>query len=74
MIELPDTKMELITRKPVYPTDEEYERNPRSKSAKLRAARRNKKELKNIVLIHKKTPRGVLFFLCLCRNDDSDVL
>ena len=40
VIELPDTKMELITRKPVYPTDEEYERNPRSKSAKLRAARR----------------------------------
>jgi len=40
VIELPDTKMELITRKPVYPTDEEYERNPRSKSAKLRAAKR----------------------------------
>jgi len=40
VIELPDTKMELITRKPVYPTDEEYERNPRSKSAKLRAARK----------------------------------
>jgi len=40
VIELPDTKMELITRKPLYPTDQEYERNPRSKSAKLRAARK----------------------------------
>ncbi len=40
VIDLPDTKMELITRKPVYPTDQEYERNPRSKSAKLRAARK----------------------------------
>jgi 16S rRNA (cytosine1402-N4)-methyltransferase len=40
VIDLPDTKMELITRKPVYPSDQEYERNPRSKSAKLRAARK----------------------------------
>ena len=40
VIDLPDTMMELITRKPVYPSDQEYERNPRSKSAKLRAARK----------------------------------
>lgn len=33
-----DTRLELITRKPVYPTEAEYERNSRSKSAKLRAA------------------------------------
>ncbi|MCF7930868.1 MAG: 16S rRNA (cytosine(1402)-N(4))-methyltransferase RsmH [Acholeplasmataceae bacterium] len=34
------SKMEIITRKPVYPSLDEYERNPRSKSAKLRAARK----------------------------------
>ena len=34
------SKMEVITRKPVYPLQDEYERNPRSKSAKLRAARK----------------------------------
>ncbi len=34
------SKMEIITRKPVYPSEEEYQRNPRSKSAKLRAARK----------------------------------
>jgi len=35
-----DIKFEVITRKPVYPTDEEYERNSRSRSAKLRALKR----------------------------------
>ncbi len=35
-----DTQMELITRKPVYPSEAEYEKNSRSKSAKLRAARK----------------------------------
>jgi 16S rRNA (cytosine1402-N4)-methyltransferase len=36
-----DTSLtEILTKKPVYPTDEEYLRNPRSKSAKLRALRR----------------------------------
>ncbi|MFH0767530.1 MAG: 16S rRNA (cytosine(1402)-N(4))-methyltransferase RsmH [Bacillota bacterium] len=34
------SKMEVLTKKPVYPTDDEYQRNPRSKSAKLRAARK----------------------------------
>lgn len=34
------SKMEIITRKPVYPSEDEYQRNPRSKSAKLRAARK----------------------------------
>lgn len=37
---LPDTKTEVITRKPVYPTDAEIERNSRAKSAKLRALKR----------------------------------
>lgn len=33
-------KTEVLTRKPVYPTDEEMNQNPRSKSAKLRALKR----------------------------------
>jgi len=35
-----EAKMELVVRKPVYPSDLEYERNSRSKSAKLRAIRK----------------------------------
>jgi len=34
------SKTEVITRKPVYPSEEEITHNPRSKSAKLRALRR----------------------------------
>jgi 16S rRNA (cytosine1402-N4)-methyltransferase len=32
-------KLEILTKKPLVPSDEEVERNPRSRSAKLRAAR-----------------------------------
>ena len=35
-----ETKWEVLTRKPVSPSTEEMERNPRSRSAKLRAAMR----------------------------------
>jgi 16S rRNA (cytosine1402-N4)-methyltransferase len=35
-----EADFEVITRKPVYPTEEEYLRNPRSKSAKLRALKK----------------------------------
>lgn len=35
-----DSDLEILTRKPIYPSEEEYERNSRSKSAKLRALRR----------------------------------
>jgi 16S rRNA (cytosine1402-N4)-methyltransferase len=31
---------EILTKKPIYPSEDEYEQNPRSKSAKLRALRR----------------------------------
>lgn len=37
---LPDTKTEVITRKPVYPSDAEITMNSRAKSAKLRALKR----------------------------------
>jgi 16S rRNA (cytosine1402-N4)-methyltransferase len=33
-------ELQLLTRKPVTATDEEIDRNPRSRSAKLRAAER----------------------------------
>jgi 16S rRNA (cytosine1402-N4)-methyltransferase len=35
-----EADFEVITRKPIYPTEDEYLRNPRSKSAKLRALRK----------------------------------
>jgi 16S rRNA (cytosine1402-N4)-methyltransferase len=34
------SKLEILTRKPIYPSEAEYERNSRSKSAKLRVAKR----------------------------------
>jgi 16S rRNA (cytosine1402-N4)-methyltransferase len=37
---LPDTKTEVITRKPIYPSEAELARNSRAKSAKLRALKR----------------------------------
>ena len=38
------TPFEIITRKAVVPTAEELERNPRSRSAKLRAAAKRENE------------------------------
>jgi 16S rRNA (cytosine1402-N4)-methyltransferase len=35
-----DERLDVITRKPVIPADAEMERNPRARSAKLRAAQR----------------------------------
>lgn len=35
-----ESDLEILTKKPIYPTQEEMERNSRSKSAKLRALRR----------------------------------
>ncbi len=35
-----DVRLEVITRKPIVPTDEERKTNPRARSAKLRCARR----------------------------------
>ncbi|MCR3907007.1 MAG: 16S rRNA (cytosine(1402)-N(4))-methyltransferase RsmH [Tenericutes bacterium] len=40
IIDLPDVKTEVLTKKPIYPSEEEYLKNSRSKSAKLRALRR----------------------------------
>jgi 16S rRNA (cytosine1402-N4)-methyltransferase len=40
VVDIDTSLTEILTKKPVYPTDEEYSRNPRSKSAKLRALRR----------------------------------
>ena len=31
-------ELKLITKKPIVPTDEEIERNPRARSAKMRVA------------------------------------
>lgn len=36
------TKLDLVTRKPVYPSEEEMLENSRSKSAKLRVAKKNR--------------------------------
>ncbi len=35
-----DARLEVVTRKPIVPTDEERKMNPRARSAKLRCARR----------------------------------
>ena len=35
-----DAAVKVLTKKPVVPTDEEVQRNPRARSAKLRAAER----------------------------------
>jgi 16S rRNA (cytosine1402-N4)-methyltransferase len=35
-----DDRLTVLTRKPIRPSDEEVERNPRSRSAILRAAER----------------------------------
>ena len=35
-----DVGVKVLTKKPIVPTDEEIERNPRARSAKLRAAER----------------------------------
>lgn len=35
-----DARLEVVTRKPIVPTDEERKTNPRARSAKLRCARR----------------------------------
>ncbi|TVP85768.1 MAG: 16S rRNA (cytosine(1402)-N(4))-methyltransferase RsmH [Acholeplasmataceae bacterium] len=41
IIHLPKTRLSVITRKPIYPSEFELQHNPRSRSAKLRAAERN---------------------------------
>jgi 16S rRNA (cytosine1402-N4)-methyltransferase len=35
-----NSKLEIITRKPIYPSQEEVDENSRSRSAKLRVAQR----------------------------------
>lgn len=41
VIDLPKTRLSIITRKPIYPSESELQHNPRSRSAKLRVAERN---------------------------------
>lgn len=41
LINVPLPKLNLVTRKPIYPTDEEMNENSRSKSAKMRVAEKN---------------------------------
>jgi 16S rRNA (cytosine1402-N4)-methyltransferase len=36
IINIPNSPLKVITKKPIYPTDEEIEKNPRSRSAKMR--------------------------------------
>jgi len=41
LINIPKPKLSLVTKKPIYPSNEEMETNSRSKSAKLRVAKKN---------------------------------
>lgn len=41
LINIPKPALELVTRKPIYPSNDELEDNSRSKSAKLRVAKKN---------------------------------
>ena len=38
--DMPEAEFKLVTRKPILPSEEELEYNPRSKSAKLRVFER----------------------------------
>ncbi|VEU80893.1 16S rRNA (cytosine(1402)-N(4))-methyltransferase RsmH [Haploplasma axanthum] len=40
LINIPKMDLEIVTKKPVYPSDEELENNSRSKSAKMRVAKK----------------------------------
>jgi 16S rRNA (cytosine1402-N4)-methyltransferase len=40
-----DERLEVITKRPIRPTDEEMDRNPRARSARLRVARRVEKKV-----------------------------